>query len=332
LRALVTGGGGFLGRYLVDELERRGDSVSVLPRPSSSSRRGLEERGIDVVACDLRRPTEELAKKLASIDAIYHLAAGVGSGWRATFEANVIATENLLDAIAEAGWKGRFVHVSSFAVYGANQLARGAVLDESTPLEPEPGRRDDYAWTKLLQERLVSERLGPQSGVELAIVRPGAIFGRERPFQYRLGRELGDSTILLLGGGNVMPLNYVENTASLLAECGRNPAAAGELFNAVDPEPITQRDYLKAWKRHEDIRVVPFPLWAYRLIGRVLQTLGRRTGGRTEPPLFLDPYVMGPSLRRLRYDTSRASSVLSWAPPVSREDSLLRTFPPSSSS
>lgn len=332
MRALVTGGGGFLGSYLLDELERRGDEITVLTRPSSSSRQGLEARGLDVLACDLRRPGEELAAKLPSIDAIYHLAAGVGSGWRATFEANVTATENLLDAIDEAGWRGRFVHVSSFAVYGANQLPIGSVLDESTPLEPEPGKRDDYAWTKLLQERLVRERLDRAEGVELVIVRPGAIFGRERPFQYRLGRELGEKTLLLLGGGNTMPLNYVENTASLLAECGHNPAAVGEVFNAVDPGEITQRDYLRAWKRHEDIRVIPFPLWAYRLIGRLLSQLKHRTDGRTEPPLFLDPYVMGPSLRRLRYDASRAPSVLGWDPPVSRDDSLLRTFPPSSSS
>ena len=62
-------------------------------------------------------------------------------------------TERLLSAIERAGWKGRFVHVSSFAVYAFNQLPAGATVDEETPLEPDPGRRDDYAWTKLLQER-----------------------------------------------------------------------------------------------------------------------------------------------------------------------------------
>jgi nucleoside-diphosphate-sugar epimerase len=326
MRALVTGGGGFLGGYLLDELERRGDDISALVRPSSHSIARLEERGVGVLACDLRRPTEELSGALTGFDAIYHLAAGTASSWRATFEGNVMATENLLDAIADAGWKGRFVHVSSFSVYGANQLRPGSVLDESTPLEPEPGRRDDYAWTKLLQEKMVAERLGPESGVELVLVRPGAIYGPERRFQYRLGRELGKGTILLLGGGNTMPLNYVENTASLLAECGHNPAAAGEVFNAVDPGEIKQRDYVKAWKQSEDLRVIRFPLWAYRLIGRALEWVGRSTDGRTEPPLFLDPYVMGPSLRRLRYDSSRATSVLGWEPPVSRDEALLRTF------
>ena len=67
-------------------------------------------------------------------------------------------------------------------------------------------------------------------------MRPGAIYGRERRFQWRLGRMVGDDVLLLYGGGNTMPLNYVENTASLLAECGRHPAAPGLVLNAVDPD------------------------------------------------------------------------------------------------
>jgi 2-alkyl-3-oxoalkanoate reductase len=330
VRALITGGGGFLGRHLVAELQARGDSVTALVRPSSASRARLEELGIDLVASDMRRPIADPSIRRGDFDAIYHLVAGVGPGWRATFDSNVTATENLLDALTEAGWRGRFVHVSSLAVYGTNQLPRGAAVDESTPLEPEPGRRDDYAWTKLLQERLIRARLGEIDGVELVIVRPGAIYGRERQFQYRLGRRLGAHTVLLLGGGNPMPLSYVENTASLLAECGHSPAAVGETFNALDPGAVSQRDYLRAWRRADpQLRVIHFPLWVYRLIGRALQVAERRAGGRTAPPPFLDPYVMGPSLRRFRY-CSRAMSVLGWTPPVSTEEALLRTFPPSS--
>lgn len=333
MKALVTGGGGFLGRHLVAELRARGDSVTVMLRPSSVERRKPENPEVDVLACDLRRPPAGLASSLAGFDAIYHLVAAAGSAWRETFESNVAATENLIEALDTAGWRGRFVHVSSFAVYGANQLARGATLDESTPLEPQPGKRDDYAWTKLLQERLVRARLGRMKGVELVVVRPGAIYARERRFQYRLGRPLGEHAVLMLGGGIPMPLNYVENTASLLAECGHNPAAACETFNAVDPSPPTQRAYLRAWRRADpQLKVLPFPLWAYRLFTRALEVAEARSAGRIAPAAFLQPYVMEPSLRRLRYDASRGTSLLGWLPPVSTEEALLRTFPPSSSS
>lgn len=333
MRALVTGGGGFLGWHVIEALRSHGDSVAALVRPSGESRARIEAAGVEAVPCDLRRPPEGLAASLGDFDAIYHLAAGAGSGWREAFETNVAATENLLRAVLEAGWSGRFVHVSSFSVYGANQLPPGSTLDEGTPLEPQPGRRDDYAWTKLLQERLVRALLAEPEGPELTIVRPGAIYGRERRFQYRLGRPLGEHRVLLLGGGNRMPLNYVENTASLLAECGRNAAAAGETFNAVDPDPPTQRQYLRAWRRADSqLKVVPFPLWAYRLVSRGLAVAAARSDGRIAPSAFLDPYVMEPSLRRFRYDASRATSLLGWVPPVSTEEGLLRTFPPVSES
>jgi 2-alkyl-3-oxoalkanoate reductase len=327
VKALVTGAPGFLGSHLSAELRRRGDEIVALVRPSSSSTAELEGQGVSVVRADLRRPPADLAERLGEVDVIYHCAAGVQGSWRATFDNNVTATENLLEAIRKDAWKGRLVHVSSFSVYGFNQLPKGAQVDESTPLEPQPGRRDDYAWSKLLQERAVT-RLRDE-GFDVVIVRPGAIYGRERRFQYRLGRPLGEGTVILIGGLVPMPLNYVENTASLLAECGRHPAAAGQTFNAVDPEPPTQLRYLREWhSRAGPLKVIPFPLTIFMAIGSALRAAEARTAGGVEPPVFLDPYVMGPSFRRFRYDTSRAESLLGWRPPVSRAAAFDRTFGP----
>jgi len=329
VKALVTGAGGFVGSCVVDELLRRGADVTGIVRPSGASARRLEDRGVAILGADLRRPPADLAERVAGFDVLLHLASGVAGNWRATFDNNVTATENLVEALRGANWRGRFVHVSSFSVYGLNQLPRGSVVDESTPLEPRPGKRDDYAWTKLLQERVVRRlESGP---AELVVVRPGAIYGPERRFQYRLGRPLGERSVLLLGGLVPMPLNYVENTASLLVECAGHPAATGEVFNAVDPEPLTQLRYLREWRARADgPAVLPFPLTALRAIGAVLERAADHTDGRVAPPPFLDPYVMGPSFKRLRYDSSRAASVLGWSPPVSTPEALERTFGPKS--
>lgn len=318
----MTGAGGFVGRRVVDDLLGRGDDVTAMLRPSSASAAELPT-GVHILRADLRRPGDDLARKLDGFDAIYHLAVGGGATWRAVYANNVATTERLVEAIALTGWAGRLVHVSSFAVYALNQQPPGALIDESTPIEPEPGRRDDYAWSKVLQERIL-ERAGH---AEVAVVRPGAVYGPGRRFQYRLGRPLGDGAVLLLGGGNRMPLAYVENTASLIAECGHHPAADGQAFNCVDPDSMTQRRYLRHWRAGGNgPRVVPVPLTLVRGAERALEVAARRTDGRIGAPRFLDPYVMEPSFRRFRWDAAKAGRVLGWSPPVSTAEALRRTF------
>jgi len=320
---VVTGARGFLGRRLVAELRARGDEVVAAVREGGELPSELD--GVELVRGDLRRPPAELGAQLAEADALYHLAAGGSGGWRATFELVVGATERLLEAANDAGFAGRVVHVSSLAVYGLNSVPAGGSVDEDTPLETNPERRDDYAWAKLWQERVV-RRMIPSE--RLVIVRPGAIYGPERRFQYRLGRELGERTVLLLGGRTPMPLTYVDNTASLIAECGRSEAAVGEVFNSIDPWPLTQRDYVRRWRsaRADAPRAVPLPLLAHRAAGRALVVARRLTGGRLGPPSFLDPYVMEPSLRSLRFVTDKPARLLGWSPPVRLEDALRRTF------
>lgn len=327
MRALVTGAGGFLGSHLVEDLLSRGSRVRALVRPSRELSADWEERGVERVPIDLRRPEERLSAALADTDVVFHLAATTAGNWRSMFDTTVAATQRMLDTMRESGWRGRLVHVSSFSVYGLNQVRAHSVVDETTPLEQDPWRRDDYAWTKWLQERLVRE-LRDEGEVEVAIVRPGVIYGPGRAFQHQLGRELGPSTLLLYGGLATMRLTYVENTASLLAECGENPRAAGEVFNAIDPRPLRQVQYARRWRDADraNRRIVPFPLLALRAFGAGLARAAEATDGAVSPPSFLDPYRLKPAYGDFRYETSKPTEVLGWRPPVSREKALELTF------
>jgi nucleoside-diphosphate-sugar epimerase len=327
VRALVTGAGGFLGSHLVEDLMRRGSRVKALVRPSREIPAAWEERGVERVPVDLRRPEEGLSAALADADVVFHLAATTAGNWRSMFDTTVAATQRMLDTMRETGWQGRLVHVSSFSVYGLNQVRAHSVVDETMPLEPDPWRRDEYAWTKWLQERLVRE-LHDEGEVEVAIVRPGVIYGPGRAFQHQLGRELGPNTLLLYGGLATMRLTYVENTASLLAECGENPRAAGEVFNAIDPRPLRQFQYARRWRDADraNRRVVPFPLLALRAFGASLARADAATHGAVSPPSFLDPYRLKPAYGDFRYDTSKATKVLGWNPTISREKALELTF------
>lgn len=326
MRVMVTGAGGFVGRYTVAELLARGHAVIAVVRPGSMLPAALERPGVELLRADLRRPPADLAGALIGADAVVHLAAGMSGTPRARFDATVLTTERLLELMRELPWRGRLVHVSSLAVYAFNQLPRSAVLDEQAPLEPCLGRRDDYAWTKAWQERVVT-RLAREAGIETTIVRPGAIYGPERQYQQRLGRRLGARGLLLIGGRNRMPLSYVENTASLLAECTVNPAAAGETFNAIDPDPPRQWSYLARWRRcNGPTRVVPVPLALFRGLGIGYAALERATSGRISAPGIVDSYGTCANFGGHRFDGSKALRVLGWRPPVSRAQGYAATF------
>ena len=72
MRAVVTGGSGFLGGHLMQELERRGDRPVALARPRSGAGDALEAAGHEVAREDLRRPGDGLRSLLAEADAVYH--------------------------------------------------------------------------------------------------------------------------------------------------------------------------------------------------------------------------------------------------------------------
>jgi nucleoside-diphosphate-sugar epimerase len=324
MRILVTGAGGFIGNRVVGEALLRGHEVTALVRPGATPVDGARP-----LVADLRQPPAELGPALADADAVIHLAASTRGGWRPTLDHMVIGTENLLAAAREAGWQGRFVHVSSFAVYGLNQVRRGARVDEETPIEPEPGRRDVYAWGKTLQERVV-RRAMEDDGLDAVIVRPGAVYGPAKAFQYRVGRMLGQRILLVFGGGNPMPLTFVGNTASLLVTCAEHPEAAGKIFNAVDPgPPVRQIEYARRYAAAQDAHVmlVRVPLTLLRSVGRILELGARLTDGRVGPPGLLDPYVSSPSFRRFDFRADSAREILGWTPPHTTEEALRLTFP-----
>src|SRR5881275_2792717 len=97
------------------------------------------------------------------------------------FMNSALGTRNLMDAFIERSEPKRFVNISSFAVYSNLSLKRGALLDESCPVEDKPQDRfDAYCFGKLKQEELVKE-YGTRHKLPYVILRPGAVFGPGKP-------------------------------------------------------------------------------------------------------------------------------------------------------
>ncbi len=192
MNALVTGGNGFLGRYIVEQLLARGDSVHVVGRSNYPE---LAALGVRCFRADLADEAE-LGAALRGREVVFHVAAkaGVWGSWNDFYRNNVSATQHVLRAAVRAGVP-KFVYTSSPSVaIGATDLA-GA--DESTPF---PARYlAPYPHTKALAERFVLA----QRELATVALRPHLIWGPRDPHivsrlleRARTGqlRQIGDGT------------------------------------------------------------------------------------------------------------------------------------------
>ena len=167
MRAIVTGGAGFIGSHLVDALLARGDEVHVVDNLTTGSRENLPP-GADLHEIDIRDESlEPLAARLQP-DLVFHLAAQADvntSVERPTFDAevNVIGTVRVLEAARTA--EARVVFASSGgAIYGeCERPAREE--DEPRPLSPYAASKlagEEYlaTWNRLHAGSHVTCRLG----------------------------------------------------------------------------------------------------------------------------------------------------------------------------
>lgn len=167
MKALVTGGTGFIGANLVRALLKRGYRVRVLVRPSSD-RRNLEGLEVELAVGDLRDPGS-LARALEGCSLLFHVGA-LYSFWvrprSLIYETNVEGTRNALQAALERGVE-RVVYTSSVAALG---LPRGKEpADETTPVEP-GAIIGDYKRSKYLAEQVALEFAA--RGLPVVIVNP----------------------------------------------------------------------------------------------------------------------------------------------------------------
>jgi len=203
MKALVTGGAGFIGSNLVDALLARGDAVTVVDDLSTGRRSNLEgalAAGAELAELDIR-DAAALAERVADAqpEVVFHLAAQIDvrrSIEDPAFDAavNVGGTANLLEAMRAAG-SSRIVFVSTGgAIYGEGE-GKALPLAEDAPIEPFSA----YGQSKFAAEGYLAlyERLHGLSGISLRL---GNVYG---PRQDPLG-EAGVVAIFcgrLRGGG-----------------------------------------------------------------------------------------------------------------------------------
>lgn len=326
-RILVTGSNGFIGAKVVETLLEYGfGNLGCFVRPSSRLDRLQEALGrfpagkdAELVTGDLLS-REDCRRAAEGASIIYHLAAGIEKSFAGAFMNSALATRNLMDAFLEFGEPKRFVNVSSFAVYSNLSLKRGALLDESCPLEDAPQERyDAYGFGKLKQEELVKE-YGSKHKLPYVIVRPGAVFGSGKK---DLSGRIGIDTFgffIHIGGSNILPLTFVDNCAEAIVLAGLKPGIESEIFNVVDDELITSNQFLRAYHKRVNRFSVRVPYPVAHLLCRLWEKYSRWSRGQL-PPAF-NRRRCAAEWKGNSYSNQKLHERLGWKPRVNMEQAM----------
>ena len=329
-RILVTGAAGFIGARVVECLLDRGfRNIACLSRPSSDLARieaAIERRQgarIDILRGNLLS-REDCDAACQGATLILHLAAGTGEkSFPDAYMNSVVATRNLLEAGRRYANLRRFVLVSSFTVYTNRQKSRR--LDEDCPVEEHPERQGDaYCFAKVKQEQIVAE-YAQEFGIHYVVVRPGSVYGDAKAgITGRVG--LGTFGIFLhLGGSNTIPFTYVENCAEAIVLAGLVKGVDGEVFNVVDDDLPSSRQFLRQYKKHvRAFNSVYIPPIVSHLLCSYWERYSRWSGGQL--PLAFTLSRWNREWRKTHYSNAKLKRQLGWTPRISTEEGMHRYF------
>jgi len=254
---LITGATGVIGRRLVRTLLDLGfRNLRCFTRGSQVARlNAMEdmagEKGRVVTITGNLQSLDDCLNATRGVAVIFHLAAARGEkSFADAFMNSVVTTRNLLEATVRHKCLRRFLNVSSFVVYASPRDPRGAVLNETCAIEMHPELRGEaYCFAKVRQDEIVTE-YGQQFGIPYVIVRPGYVYG---PGNKGISGRIGIDTFgifLHLGGSNTVPLTFVDNCAEAIALAGLKRGIDGQVFNVVDDDLPSSRNFLRLYKHN----------------------------------------------------------------------------------
>ena len=313
MKALVTGGGGFLGKAVVRQLVERGNDVQSFSRGNYPD---LEKLGVAQNRGDLAN-AKAISRAVSGCDIVFHVGAKAGywGPYKEYYYANVIGTENVINACKKHGVR-RLVYTSSPSVVFGEQKMEGA--DESVPY-PDPKRyMAPYPKTKAMAEQLVLKA----NSKELATVslRPHLIWGPGDNHLFpRIINKAKAGRLMFIGkGDNLIDIVYIENAAKahLLAADRLFPGSSisGNVFFITNGEPRSMKEIINNIMEisglHEINRSVN-PKIAY-LAGWILETIHKLLKLKKEP--LVTRFIAEEFSKAHWFDISAARNELDYKP------------------
>ncbi len=312
MKVLITGGRGLLGSSVVQEILKAGHECVVVQR-NPSGITGAREFLDDLTA---PRSTDQW---LAGVDVVVHLAAKVGivGSYQEFFDANVAATQMLLDAAKRHGVK-KFIYASSPSVAHTGSALIGAGVQPAEPTRV----RGSYSQTKALAEVDVLAANTPSFST-LAL-RPHLVWGPgDTQLIERIVERARSGRLFYIDGGYALiDTTYVSNAAQAFAcSLTASPEAFGRAHMVTNGEPRTVRETLSRITQAAGVaapsRSVSFHL--AMAAGRAAEFAWRNR--TTEPPLT--SFLVEQLATAHWFDIEQTKKLLNWSPTISLDEGFL---------
>jgi nucleoside-diphosphate-sugar epimerase len=268
MNILVTGGSGFIGTRLIENLLKDGHTVKIFDKHISKTYPKLTIQG-DV------RNLKELTEACKGIELVYNLAAEHADNVTPLSlykDVNVDGAQNLITAVKENHIKN-IIFTSSVAVYPLN----AGDSDETS----NPAPFNEYGTTKLAAEKIFKAWEKEDKNNSLFIVRPAAVFGEtNRGNIYNLLRQINSGKFVNIGkGNNRKSIGYVGNIAAFLASLATKKTTV-DIYNYADKPDMTAKemaDYIQKELGRES-KIITVPYFVGLMGGYTFDILSKLTG------------------------------------------------------
>lgn len=325
MSVLVTGGGGFLGRAIVERLLAKGESVRILNRRAHPD---LQERGVEVICGDLT-DKDLLLKAGEGCRAIFHVAAkaGVWGDEQEYHAINVVGTRNVLESCRENRIPHLIYTSTPSVVFAAQPICNG---DESMPYPEKFLCAYPKTKAQAEQEVFAAHRKGE---VAALAIRPHLLWGPGDPHliprileRVRIGklRQVGK-------GNNLVDITYVDNAADahILAWQAlqtKPEVAGGRAYFIGNEKPVNLWQWVRTMLNGFDLELKgrPVSFQAAYTVGAVLEW-GHRLFAKSREPL-MTRFVAHQLAHDHYFSHQAAHETLGYTPQVSIEEGLKRVW------
>jgi 2-alkyl-3-oxoalkanoate reductase len=233
MKVLVTGGSGFLGGYIVEELIAAGHEVRALVRGSSNTKHLSSLQGVELAKGSVD-DVASLQSASAGMDGVIHSAGLVKARNEKEFiSTNVDGTRFVAESAKQHGLK-RMVLVSSLEATGPSKDGTPAPTHQETPMTA-------YGRSKLAAEK---EALKLKGDIHLTVVRPGAVYGPRDIEIFEAFKAVSRGLKPVFAGGSARgSFIFARDCAQACVKALDAKTTSGAVYHAVDDTPMTQVEF-----------------------------------------------------------------------------------------